>query len=76
MRKQAANLNQAEVNRAASVLRRASTLRPQLAIVLGSGFGPALERAMLVSAELVAQRVHEVIGGFAASLKGQPFVTI
>lgn len=41
---QAANLNQATLNRAAGVLRRASKLRPQLAIVLGSGFGPVLER--------------------------------
>lgn len=48
---QAANLNQAPANRAAAALRRASALRPQLAIVLGSGFGPLLER-VAVEAEV------------------------
>ncbi|MEN9572592.1 MAG: hypothetical protein RL514_447 [Verrucomicrobiota bacterium] len=47
MRKQAANLNQATVSRAAGGLRRSCELRPQLAIVLGSGFGPALERVVV-----------------------------
>ncbi len=51
MRKQDANLNPAAANRAAGVLRRASALRPQLAIVLGSGFGPLLER-VAVDAEV------------------------
>jgi purine-nucleoside phosphorylase len=46
MRKQAANLNRAMVSRAAGVLRRSCELRPQLAIVLGSGFGPALGRVV------------------------------
>ena len=46
---QATNLNQAALNRAAGALRRSSILRPKLAIVLGSGFGPVLERMVVVN---------------------------
>ncbi len=41
---QVTNPTSASVSRAASRLGRASKLRPRLAIVLGSGFGPLLER--------------------------------
>lgn len=64
MRKQDANLNPAAANRAAVVLRRASALRPQLAIVLGSGFGPLLDR-VAVDAEVPF-----------AKLPGFPAVTV
>lgn len=38
----------AAVQRAARILAQASALRPELAIVLGSGFGPVLERMEVV----------------------------